>query len=120
MPTLKTTARLVTPSPFVAVQDGACTECHKGLRDHAKAGDMKTTHPKAAGFDAQLGKISEMFGRPIDRCASCHVEHNTREKMIPADQGLCADCHRDLDKHLPATKLKNVSDFGSGHPEFRP
>ena len=106
--------------PFVAVQDGACTECHEDLRDHAKEGDMKATHPKVEGFDAQLDKVSVMFGRPVDRCSSCHVEHNTREKMIPADQGLCADCHRDLDKNLTSTKLKNVSDFGSGHPEFSP
>ncbi len=105
---------------FVPVKDQACVECHKQLGDHAKAKDMRQSKPEVSGFDAKLNQVSELFNRPIDRCASCHVEHNSRAKIVPSNQEMCADCHKNLDKSLPHTKLLNVSDFGSDHPEFKP
>ena len=105
---------------FVSVKDKACVECHEKLGDHADVKDMRAAKPSLSGFEANLNKVSEMFARPIERCASCHVEHNSRAKIMPASQKMCADCHRDLDKSVPHTKLLNVSDFGSDHPQFRP
>lgn len=105
---------------FEPVKDKACIDCHKQLGDHADAKDMRTSKPKVTGFEAKLNQVSELFNRPIERCASCHVEHNSRAKIVPASQEMCADCHKDLDKSLPNTKLHNVSDFGSDHPEFSP
>ncbi|MBL4870016.1 MAG: cytochrome c3 family protein [Robiginitomaculum sp.] len=105
---------------FVPVKDKACVECHEKLGDHADIKDLRASKPKLSGFEANLNKVSEMFLRPAERCASCHVEHNSREKIMPASQKLCADCHSNLDKTVPHTMLLNVSDFGSDHPEFRP
>ena len=90
------------------------------MGDHADDKDMRNSKPKVTGFDAQLNKVSELFNRPVERCSSCHVEHNSRAKIVPTSQEMCADCHKNLDKSLPGTKLLNVSDFGSDHPEFRP
>lgn len=105
---------------FTAVKDQACAACHDDLSDHASPIDMKRSKPKTSGFGAQLNKVSEMFGRPVDRCSSCHSEHNTRAKIIPTDQEMCGTCHAKLDASLPHTKLQNVSDFGTDHPQFRP
>ncbi len=103
-----------------AVTDTTCLDCHKDLQDHASAKDMRVAKPDTDAFETILQEISESFGRPADRCTSCHVEHNDREHIMPSDQSLCSDCHADLDTHLPETKLLNVSDFGNNHPQFRP
>lgn len=105
---------------FVSVEDKACVDCHKGLVDHADKDDMRATQPHPTGFDAKLDEVSNMFGRPQERCAACHVEHNTKANIIETSQALCTDCHSDLDTHLKDTKLTNVSDFGTDHPEFSP
>ena len=105
---------------FEAVKDKTCTECHAKLSDHAKKDDMQATRPHPTGFGAKLDDVSNMFGRPPERCASCHVEHNSKAKIIETSQNLCADCHRDLNKNLKSTKLANVSDFGDAHPQFSP
>ena len=103
-----------------AVTDSTCLDCHKDLQDHAAASDMRMSSPVAEGFDAILDEISEAFGRPVDRCTSCHFEHNGREHIVPNSQSLCSDCHENLEANLPRTKVSNVSDFGDSHPQFRP
>lgn len=117
---LKSDCQTCHVKAFVAVKDAACLDCHTKLKDHAAANDMQASQPQASAFGAKLNQVSEMFGRPVQRCASCHVEHNTKAKIIPTDQQMCADCHGDLDSALPNTKLINVSDFGSDHPQFHP
>ena len=103
-----------------AVRDTACLECHTDLQDHAAASDMAAAVPDAVGFNGVLNKVSEAFGRPIERCTSCHIEHNDRAHVVPSSQSLCTDCHSELDKNFSKTTLVNVSDFGNSHPQFRP
>lgn len=105
---------------FTSVKDNACTSCHEDLNTHAKPEDLQKTTPEHHGFTAGLQSISKAFGRPIDRCASCHVEHNPRVDLISNEQKLCTSCHENLDHSLPQTTLKNVSDFETDHPQFKP
>ena len=107
-------------TPWKAVPDSACIDCHKDTGDHALSNEMRQAQSDPSPFEAQLQDISIAFGRPVNRCGSCHVEHNERAHIMPDNQETCGDCHRDLDKKLPDTLLLNVSDFGDDHPEFRP
>ncbi len=88
--------------PFVQVEDSACAACHSGIEHH---------------FDPGKFKLAEFSGAS---CQNCHKEHAGPEPIILSSQAFCADCHKDLDGHVPDTKIKNASDFGDAHPQFRP
>lgn len=90
--------------PFVQVQDKACLACHGTLREHV---------PTARLSGAMAMTLAET------RCAECHRDHKG-ETMAPRSQELCASCHADV-RHaaIGATGSQNVSDFGTGHPQFR-
>ena len=117
---LKHECKTCHEKPFEAVKDSACIDCHTDLRDHAKGPLMDKVKPEVGAFSARLNQVSEAFGRDVDRCGSCHVEHNSRAHILPDSQALCANCHESLKASLPETELIDVSDFGSNHPEFRP
>lgn len=88
--------------PFVPVQDSACATCHQTVENH--------TDPvrfPSASFNDQ-------------KCQSCHKEHQGNRTVARNDQGFCTDCHADLIGDEPMTKLRNVRDFGTDHPEFIP
>lgn len=89
-------------TPFVRVRDAACLNCHKAVRAHA---------------DPQKFHFTEFSAT---RCASCHVEHQGQAQVLRADQKFCANCHADLTRRVAGTHLLDVSDFGRGHPQFRP
>lgn len=81
---------------FVRVPDAACETCHTVSPHVAEA----SPHPV-------LG---------VERCASCHLEHNEPPQLVKAHQGLCADCH----SSLPAdVEIAAAADFLDAHPEFR-
>lgn len=105
---------------FEAVTDDTCLSCHTDLERHAEPLDLKKAERPVEGFNAFLTKTSEAFGRPADRCSSCHIEHNASSHIIKSSDAICSDCHAELDKRLPNTDIMNVSDFGTDHPEFRP
>ena len=117
---LKSDCKTCHVDAFKTVADATCIDCHKSTSDHALAEDMRRVEPTPTDFGAGLNSISEKFGRPVNRCSSCHVEHNTRAHLTPIEQTLCSDCHSDMDMALPDTRLRNVSDFGSDHPQFKP
>lgn len=89
-------------APFVRVRDEACLDCHKSVKAHA---DPRRFH--FAAFETS-------------RCADCHTEHKGRAQLVRDDQRFCADCHADLSRTTRDTQLLDVSDFGRGHPQFRP
>lgn len=103
-----------------AVTDATCLDCHEDLNDHADKPTLKASQGDRDGFDAVLADISDSFGRPADRCTSCHVEHNGQAHIMPSNDGVCSDCHEDLNARLPNTQLENVSNFGTAHPQFKP
>lgn len=88
--------------PFVRVRDRACLECHPKIPGHAPTAQSQ----------------ADLFGGA--RCASCHADHKDTGGLVRQDAGLCADCHRDLKRRLPDTKLGDASDFAKAHPEFKP
>ena len=117
---LKSDCKSCHVNGWEAVTDNTCLDCHINLENHAAPSRLKKSKPQTTGFDAALDQVSETFGRPVDRCTSCHVEHNGRAHIMPSRQTLCSDCHAELDKTLPDTKLGNAADFGSAHPQFKP
>ncbi|MDX2224483.1 MAG: hypothetical protein SFV21_17150, partial [Rhodospirillaceae bacterium] len=88
--------------PFVPVEDGTCLVCHSGIEHHADPARFKF-----ASFEGES-------------CQSCHKEHQGSATIARSDQGFCVSCHGNLDKHTTDSKLRNVTDFGRDHPDFRP
>ncbi len=84
---------------FTTVRDTACVTCHTETHTHADP------------------LFFELSGLNETRCATCHKEHNGRDGLVRRDEGLCGDCHKDLDENT-GTDLKNVKDFGKNHPDF--
>jgi predicted CXXCH cytochrome family protein len=88
-------------TPFLRVRDRTCLKCHEKIPGHVMP----------------LVLQADLFGGT--RCASCHADHKGPDGMVRRDEGLCAACHQDLKRRLPDTKLADVGDFGTAHPEFR-
>jgi predicted CXXCH cytochrome family protein len=88
--------------PFVQVQDDVCTDCHAEIAHHVDP------------------KVHELPEVTTALCQTCHKEHQGNEPIIRQDQAFCSSCHEGLQDVAGDTKLANVSNFGSNHPEFRP
>jgi len=87
---------------FLTVRDKACLSCHKDTPAHADPAKFNLP---------QLGNA---------QCRSCHKDHEGLSGLIRKDQRLCSDCHRDLKARTQgASKLADVADFGTSHPQFR-
>ena len=86
--------------PFTRVLDTQCLACHSDINAH--------TPPDVKVIDLETV-----------RCASCHMEHNGAFDLQRLDQELCAECHTQLGDYAPNTRVREVSDFGSDHPDFR-
>ena len=105
---------------FVAVRDETCTGCHVKLEDHADPKRLLAAHPDM-GLQGKLrSAVGGAFGLQEWSCTGCHKEHEGPTAMPLTAESFCADCHRDLSKELPDTKLLDASDFKDDHPEFRP
>lgn len=91
-------------TPFVQVQDKACTSCHQDIGNHVANKKMQAT----------------LFGET--RCASCHLEHKENHAIAQGYPALCVDCHSDLKQHKlahPDIALNEIHDFASDHPVFK-
>lgn len=84
---------------FTTVRDKACLTCHT----------QTVAHADPERFD--IAELNET------RCATCHKEHNGSHAIVRRDEGLCGDCHQDLDQ-TSETELRNARDFGQDHAEF--
>ena len=89
--------------PFTPVRDQECLGCH------SKIG----AHPSPAGGDLAGAHFADA------RCADCHDEHNGSLGLARIDQGVCTTCHSNLEELGDEIRVQNVSNFGTGHPEFR-
>lgn len=87
--------------PFEPVRDQECFACHAVVAHHV---DIRS--PNVALFQDR-------------QCTSCHIEHKQPAVLVQRDTRLCTDCHADLKHRDPKTLVENVTDFGSGHPEFK-
>lgn len=88
--------------PFVPTRNSACLACHQDTPHHADGQALKT------------GMFEDL------RCGSCHHEHTGKASIVRRDENLCASCHADLKAMFAATRVADVENFGSDHPEFRP
>ncbi len=88
--------------PFIQVRDGACLTCHAKIEHHADAVSFQSASFKG------------------EDCASCHKEHTGTAPMVMDSQAFCVSCHAGLSQREAKTNLQDASDFGTGHPEFRP
>lgn len=107
-------------TPFVAVRDESCRDCHVSIHDHADPFRMARAQPDLSTWGRVQLAVKETFNLPPGRCVDCHKEHEGNQVMPVTEQRFCSDCHGGLDKKLPDTKLGNADDFGKTHPEFQP
>lgn len=89
-------------TPFQRVRDAQCTACHTDMQHHV---------------DVHTSDVTLFRG---ERCAGCHFEHKQPSALVQRDPRLCTDCHTHLDQLKEQPSIRNVSDFATGHPEFRP
>jgi predicted CXXCH cytochrome family protein len=105
---------------FVAVTDNACRACHKNdAHDHSTKARLAQ-----AAIPADLGgKVKSFFkasfNKPEGGCVDCHTEHEGEGYLKPTKQAFCTDCHSTLKERLDDTKLANVADFGTDHPQLQ-
>ena len=88
---------------FIQVQDKSCIACHKTIKEHVPVADLTGT--KGQAFRDT-------------RCAQCHRDHKGIQ-MAPRVQEQCADCHSEVTHVAAHAQSGRVTDFGSGHAEFR-
>jgi len=88
-------------TPFLRVRDRTCLKCHEKIPGHVMPVSLQV----------------DLFGGT--RCAGCHADHKGPDGIVRRDEGLCANCHRDLKRRVPGTELADAGDFGTAHPEFR-
>ena len=88
--------------PFQQVKNNVCTSCHNDVGQHVEPDG----HP-------------DMTSITQANCQSCHKEHQGNMSIVRSDQKFCADCHIKIEKIASNSGLKNVSDFGKNHPQFR-
>jgi len=86
--------------PFQKVSNAACLKCHDTMQGHGR-------HLKAS--------------QGIDRhaCISCHSEHQGMHADTNISQLECVSCHGDIRRHDEKSKLENIGDFVTSHPDFR-
>lgn len=106
---------------FTSVQDIKCVSCHAQIHDHADP-RRQVTAMRPPGFGKSIGNAFKIaFGKPTgQRCVDCHAEHQGAGPMPATAQIFCTDCHATLKARLADTKIENVGDFGTAHPQFRP
>ena len=116
---LETNCRACHNKSFTAVSDGNCKSCHATVHDHADMRRLAAVRPDL-DFGARIRQtVASAFGRTPGRCVDCHSEHHGPQ-MAATSQQFCADCHAALQSKLPDTKIANVGDFTTAHPQFRP
>ncbi|NQV78944.1 MAG: hypothetical protein HQ495_00225 [Alphaproteobacteria bacterium] len=88
--------------PFVRVQDSVCAACHADISFHV---------------DPKVHDLPEVT---TALCQSCHKEHQGAAPITRKDQAFCSSCHQDIQRVAGDTKLRDVTSFGTDHPEFMP
>ncbi len=118
---LSNNCRACHTKDFVSVTDAACTACHKATPDHAALTRLNIARAAPAGFDGSaIAALHQKLNLPPGRCATCHKEHEGPDGALTVAENFCTDCHAGLNGRLSDTKLLNVADWGSSHPQFRP
>ncbi len=91
---------------FASVPDSTCLSCHAGVGAHVE-------RVAAVHFGGLAHEAEAM------RCTQCHIEHRGLDALVIRQQGLCVQCHRSLAEKAPQAKVRDVTGFPAGHPQFR-
>lgn len=118
--------------PWRGVTDARCDACHgQGKASEAPPHHtdvMAPSRPRPASFLRTLG--SRAPAEPANSatpilssavpCTTCHLEHQGRERLMPAGEAACLDCHRRLPLAAGVEPVfaASVPTFGE-HPEIR-
>ena len=106
---------------FISVEDTKCVSCHTQIHGHADPRRQVTATPPPGFGKSITNAFKVAFGKPTgQRCVDCHTEHQGAGPMPATAQAFCTDCHATLKARLADTKIENVGDFGTAHPQFRP
>lgn len=105
---------------FVSVRDDSCRACHDKVHDHADPFRLARARPGVGGWGKVRLAFKQAFNLPPGRCIDCHNEHQGAQAMPVTAQHFCSDCHATLKQRIPDTRLADVSDFGTRHPQFAP
>ena len=105
---------------FVAVTDDTCRTCHKNdSHDHATVARLADAR-LPPDFGSQVKSFFKTsFNKPEGGCVDCHTEHEGEGRLAPTKQAFCTDCHAAIKDRLEDTKLANVGDFGTDHPQLQ-
>lgn len=87
---------------FLPVGYAACLTCHGRMQEHSMPG------------------VSPTASSSGEACAACHKEHRGETFITLKDQDFCTSCHADITHAAQHKVLRDVSDFGTNHPQFRP
>ncbi len=106
---------------FVSVRDDTCRSCHKDAHDHAAPARLEKARGSGGLGQQFLVAVAKRFGKEgPGSCVDCHREHEGAGPMPATAQVFCTDCHATLKQRLTDSKLPDVADFGTQHPQFRP
>jgi predicted CXXCH cytochrome family protein len=86
---------------FTAVTSETCISCHQDIAQHA---------------DPHLFPATDLSQQS---CESCHLEHKGPKQAIRADEAFCTSCHADIHAGAPRSRLLDVGNFSTSHPDFR-
>lgn len=109
LPQLNQNCEVCHVNAFEMVQDDTCLSCHADTNHH---------------FDTDQHDTSVLA---IERCATCHREHDEPSNTVRQDDKLCVSCHSNMSNTLE-TVLRDVDGFGQEqmrdglehpHPSFR-
>jgi|CXWL01.1.fsa_nt_gi hypothetical protein len=89
---------------FESVQDAACVKCHTPAQTGAHARDP-------------VYQVAVTTGA---RCSECHRDHQGDGVFPRVDGTLCVNCHADLSRRFPSSKLPRITDFATDHPDLSP
>lgn len=106
---------------FVPVRDETCLSCHEDVHDHADPARLAAARGNRPLGTQFLWAVADTFGKQgPGACADCHIEHEGKGALDTPPEHFCAECHVDLKKNLPETRLGNAADFAALHPQFTP
>lgn len=89
--------------PFERVRDAQCTACHDHTHDHVDAA------------------LATNLGFEHTRCATCHREHNSPQRLVDSSVRTCTQCHgTPSHDSTPTVELTRATGFSvESHPAFR-
>lgn len=112
--------RFWNPGPLMLAHqpiEAKCASCHEAAFERVKDRSCLECHARTGHHVGPAMQPAALFGQA--RCASCHREHKGAKPTHRDDDGLCVDCHRDLQAHAAGSTARNASDFARDHPPFR-